>query len=304
MPSRIQNFKITRRSLMINAAVMAAGMVAAIKGNTSPNKTASASAKGETSARILITGSSDGLGMLAGKMLATGGHRVILHARNARRAEATRKALPACEAVVIGDVSSLAGMRTVAEQANALGRCDAVIHNVGIGDREPRRIETVDGLSHLFAINVVAPYLLTALITRPERLIYLGSSMHMGGNASLEDPQWAKRSWNGSQAYSDSKLFDLILAMGVARRWPDVRANAVEPGWVPTRMGGAHAPDDLSEGAVTQAWLASSNDSAALVTGQNFYHKKPQRMLPVARDKDVQDRLFDYLRGITGASIT
>lgn len=228
---------VGRRALLAHAATVVAALAAT--GGTMARD------EGERPRRVFITGSSDGLGMLAGKQLAQQGHRVVLHARNAQRAATTRASLPDCEAIVVGDVSTLAGIRSVAEQANALGRCDAVIHNVGIGDRELRRIETVDGLSQLFAINVVAPYLLTALMERPDRLVYLSSSMHNGGDASLADLQWEKRAWNGSQAYSDSKLHDMILAMGVARRWPTVRSNAVEPGWVPTRMGGAYAPDDM-----------------------------------------------------------
>ena len=132
--------------------------------------------------RVLITGSTDGLGLMAGRLLAEQGHDVTLHARNAARAADARAALPQYEAVVIGDLASIAETRGIAEQANALGRYDAVIHNAGVGYREPRRIETVDGLTHVFAINVLAPYLLTALMTRPDRLVYLSSGMHHGGN--------------------------------------------------------------------------------------------------------------------------
>ncbi len=170
-------------------------------------------------ARVLITGSSDGLGLMAAELLAHIGHAVTLHARNEQRAADARRALSAAEHVVVGDLASIEGTRQVAEQANALGRYDAVIHNAGVGYREPRRIQTVDGLSHVFAINVLAPYLLTALITPPSRLVYLSSGMHRGGNPDLDDLQWAGRRWNGSQAYADSKLFDVVLAFAVARRW-------------------------------------------------------------------------------------
>lgn len=254
-------------------------------------------------ARVFITGSSDGLGFLAGKRLVEQGHEVLLHARNEDRAVATRTALPGCAGVVIGDVSTIAGMRSLAEQVNALGRFTAVIHNVGIGYREPRRIETADGLSQLFAVNVAAPYVLTALITRPDRLVYLSSGMHTGGDASLADPQWQKRRWNGSQAYADTKLHDLTLAMAVSRRWTDTLSNAVHPGWVPTRMGGSGAPDDLSQGAVTQAWLAVSEDAAARVTGKYFQHQQQKSFTPVAGREAVQDALMNYLRDITGLTI-
>jgi NAD(P)-dependent dehydrogenase (short-subunit alcohol dehydrogenase family) len=251
-------------------------------------------------ARVFITGSSEGLGLMAGQLLVEWGHQVTLHARNDTRADDARRALPKADAIVVGDVSTFADMRHVADQVNALGRYDAVIHNVGVGYREPRRIETADGLSHLFAINVLTPYLLTALVDRPKRLVYLGSGMHMGGEADLSDPQWAKRRWNGSQAYSDSKLFDVLLALAAARRWPDTLSNAVEPGWVPTKMGGSGAPDDLSLAPVTQAWLAVSDDKDATVTGQYFYHQKLRRIHPAARDAVLQDELLAYCARLTG----
>lgn len=254
-------------------------------------------------ARIFITGSADGLGLLAGKLLAGQGHEVILHARSQERANAAAAALPAHRAVAVGDASSIAALRSVADQVNALGRCDAVIHNVAVGNREPRRVVTADGLSQMFAVNVLAPYLLTALIERPERLVYMSSGMHLGGDAGLEDPQWEHRRWDGSQAYSDSKLHDLLLALAVARRWPEVASNAVNPGWVPTRMGGPGAPDDLEDGAATQAWLAASGEPAARETGRYWHHLKPAAMHPAASKTEVQDRLMDYLRGITGVEI-
>jgi len=253
-------------------------------------------------ARVFITGSSEGLGLMAAQLLAQDGHRVTLHARNDARAADARRALPAAEAVVVGDVASIAEMRRVAAAVDALGRYDAIIHNVGVGYREAHR-ETVDGLSHVFAINVLAPYLLTASIAPPARLVYLSSGMHTGGDPSLADPQWKARRWNGTQAYSDSKLFDLALAFAVARHWPQVLSNALEPGWVPTKMGGRGAPDDLSLGAVTQAWLAVSDDAAARVSGQYFYHQKRRDAGPAARRTDVQDELLAYCAGLTGTPL-
>jgi NAD(P)-dependent dehydrogenase (short-subunit alcohol dehydrogenase family) len=253
--------------------------------------------------RVFITGSSDGLGLMAGQLLAAESHSVTLHARNDGRAGDTRAALPQADGVLVGDLSSLAGMRQVAEQANAAGPYDAVIHNAGIGYREPRRIGTEDGLAHVFEVNVLAPYLLTALIERPGRLVYLSSGMHQGGNASLDDPQWERRRWNGAQAYSDSKLFDTVLAFAVARRWPDVLSNAVEPGWVPTRMGGPGAPDDMSLAPVTQAWLAVSSDPAATVSGGYFYHQQPRTPHPAARDAGFQDALLGYCGRLSGTEL-
>ena len=253
--------------------------------------------------RVFITGSADGLGLMAARLLVDQGHEVTLHARNQARADDARSALPRAGRVVVGDLSSVDQTRAVAEQVNANGPFDAVIHNAGIGYREPRRAQTADGLEHVFAVNVLAPYLLTALISRPARLIYLTSGMHRGGSAELDDPQWASRPWNGAQAYSDSKLFDVLLAFGVARRWPGVLSNSVEPGWVATKMGGSGAPDDLSLAPVTQAWLAVSDDSAALVTGQNFYHQRIRPAAPDARSARYQDALLDYCGKLTGTPL-
>src|SRR3984957_5386713 len=253
-------------------------------------------------ARIFITGSADGLGLMAAEILTRQGHAVTLHARNDRRAEDARQGLPSADAVVAGGLGTIAGRRGVAGAANALGRFDAVIHNAGVGYREPR-VETDDGLEHVFAINVLAPYLLTALITTPDRLAYLSSGMHRGGDAGLDDPQWTRRRWNGAQAYSDSKLFDVALAFAVARRWPAVLSNSLEPGWVPTKMGGPGAPDDLSLAPATQAWLAASDDPAAMVTGGYFYHQRPRRVHPAAHDSVFQDRLVDYCASLTGVAL-
>lgn len=254
-------------------------------------------------ARIFITGSSDGLGLMAGELLISQGHSVVLHARNAQRATETQQAVPKSEAVVIGDLTSIAQTRKVAEQVNTLGAFDAVIHNAGIGYREPRRIDTEDGLPHVFAVNTLAPYILTALIHRPKRLIYLSSGLHRDGDPSLKDLAWRDRPWRGQQAYSDTKFHDVLLAFAIARRWTDVLSNALEPGWVATKMGGPGAPDDLDAGYETQAWLAVSDDKAAKVTGEYFYHKRLRAPLPATRDSERQDKLLDACREFSGIDL-
>jgi NAD(P)-dependent dehydrogenase (short-subunit alcohol dehydrogenase family) len=253
-------------------------------------------------ARVFVTGSSSGLGLMAGQLLAEQGHQVVLHARNEARASDTRAELGRDMPVVTGDVSTIAAMRSVAEQANRFGPYDAVIHNVAVGYRE-RQIRTADGLPHLFAINTLAPYVLTALIERPKRLVYLSSGMHRSADANLADLIWKKRSWAGSQAYAESKLHNTLLAFAVARRWPDVLSNALEPGWVATRMGGPGAPDDLDQGHRTQAWLAVSDDKAARVSGEYFYHMQKRAPNPVAKDKALQDGLIDACRKLSGVAL-
>jgi NAD(P)-dependent dehydrogenase (short-subunit alcohol dehydrogenase family) len=186
-------------------------------------------------ARIFITGSSDGLGLMAAQLLVEQGHSVVLHARSQQRAQETKNKFPAAESVVVGDLTSIAQTRNIADQVNKLGTFDAIIHNAGIGYREPKRIVTEDGLSHLLAVNTIAPYILTALIRRPKRLVYLSSGLHQDGDPSLKDLTWADRPWVGQQAYADTKLHDVLLAFAFARRWPSVLSNALEPGWVPTK---------------------------------------------------------------------
>jgi NAD(P)-dependent dehydrogenase (short-subunit alcohol dehydrogenase family) len=253
--------------------------------------------------RVLITGSADGLGLMAAQLLAEQGHRVTLHARNKQRAEDAHAAVPAAEAVVIGDLAVIAEVRSIAEQANDLATFDAVIHNAGVGYQERRRVETVDGLSHVFAINVLAPYLLTALMHLPRRLVYLSSGMHHGGEPDLGDLQFVRRRWNGSQAYSDSKLWDVVLAFAVARRWPGVYSNAVDPGWVATKMGGRGAPGDLSLGPVTQAWLAVSNDEGATISGRYFHHQQARDTHPAASSTSIQDGLLRACEDLTGTAL-
>jgi NAD(P)-dependent dehydrogenase (short-subunit alcohol dehydrogenase family) len=252
--------------------------------------------------RIFITGSSTGLGLTAGELLINQGHQVVLHARNAARADDAKRALPGAEAVVTGDLETIAGARSVAVQVNALGRFDAVIHNAAVGYREGHHI-TVDGLPHVFAINTLAAYILTALIERPKRLVYLSSGMHHHADAQLDDILWRKRRWNGSTAYAESKLHDAMLASAVARRWPDVLSNALEPGWVPTRMGGPGASDDMDQAHLTQAWLAAGEDPNAQTTAGYFFHLKPREPNPQSRDMALQDRLFDICKEISGVEI-
>jgi len=237
-------------------------------------------------------------------MLAAKGHEVVLHARDEARATETRRVLPSAAEVLIADVSTLAAMQSLAKQANASGRFDAVIHNVAIGYREKRRVETADGLSQLWAVNVLAPYVLTALMRRPSRLVYLSSELHRRVDGSLRDLQWRDRSWNGNRAYSETKFQDALLALAVARAWPGVLSNAVEPGWVPTRMGGPRASGDLQAGATTQAWLASSEDAGATSSGGYFFNRRAARLHPATSRTDLQDQLLAECARVSGIELS
>jgi NAD(P)-dependent dehydrogenase (short-subunit alcohol dehydrogenase family) len=254
-------------------------------------------------ARVFVTGSADGLGLMAAQSLIEQGHKVVLHARNDARAEVARKAAPGAEGVIVGDLSTLAEMKKVAEKANDSGRFDAVIHNAALGDKEQRRVETADGLPQVFAVNSLAPFVLTALMERPKRLVYVSSQLHSSGDASLRDVVWKERKWSGFQAYCDSKLHDVLLAFAVARRWPDVYSNAVHPGWVATKMGGPSATDDLAEGHTTQVWLAVGEDEGARGSGEYFFHKKKSKVLEAARDEKTQDRFVRICEELSGVKL-
>jgi NAD(P)-dependent dehydrogenase (short-subunit alcohol dehydrogenase family) len=251
--------------------------------------------------RIFITGSTDGLGLAAARALLSDGHEVILHARSSTRAATVLDLTARAAGIVIGDLASAAETRAIAQQVRRIGRMNAVIHNAGIY-REPSRGTTPEGHARTLAVNTLAPYMLTALIEPPDRLIYLSSGMHRGADGSLRDVDWIERPWEPSRAYSESKLYVTALAFAVARRWSDVLSNAVDPGWVPTRMGGPGAPDDLEMGHLTQTWLAVSGDSAARVSGSYWYHRKPQTPAADALDPAFQDRLMARLAELTGMS--
>lgn len=240
--------------------------------------------------RILITGSADGLGRAAAQTLLHGGHEVVVHARSETRLSAVADLVDRGAVPVVGDLSDLDQVRGLAEQVNRIGRMDAVIHNAGVYTGRT-----------VLPVNVVAPYLLTALVHRPQRLVYLSSGMHAGGHADLTDLDWSGRSATGS--YSDSKLFVTALAVAVARIVPDVVSNAVDPGWVPTRMGGPGAPDDLRLGSLTQGWLAVSDDPDALTSGGYWHHQRRQEPHPAVHDQRFQDRLLDALTCVTGTSL-
>ena len=218
-------------------------------------------------ASVFVTGSTDGIGAETARALVAGGHRVVVHARNDERAAVAREAVVGAVAVVVGDAESLAQMRSLAQQAAVAGPYDVVIHNVGVG-RSDRRTVTADGFELIFQVNVLTPYLLTCLMPRPRRLVYLTSGLETNGVADLDDLHFERKRWDGFQAYSDSKLYDVMLAFAVARLWPEVASNAVDPGWIKTRMGGPGATDELPEGAETQVWLSTS-DEAATLTGRS-----------------------------------
>lgn len=253
-------------------------------------------------AKVFITGSTDGLGRAAAESLLRDGHEVVLHARSPERARGIGELASQAAAVVTGDLASAAETRSIAEQVNAIGRMDAVIHNAGVY-REPQRGSTPEGHAVTLAINTIAPWRLTALIERPDRLVYLSSGLHRNGQGSLDDIDWTHRRWDKARAYAESKLHAVALAFAIARRWPRVLSNAVDPGWVRTRMGGPSAPLDLDIGQRTQTWLAVSDDPAVMVSGAYWKNLRRERPAREAMDKGFQDKLVARLEELTGVAL-
>ena len=247
--------------------------------------------------RIFITGSSDGLGLLTAKQLISEGHQVVLHARNQQRANDAIQAAPQAEAVLIADLSSINETVRLANEVNKLGEFDTIIHNAGILNVAPHS-KSSDGIPLLFAVNSLAPYLLTSLIQLPKRLIYLCSNMHQQGNASIDILEHIT---NGKYhpTYSDTKLYDLILAKAIERKSPKTIVNAVDPGWVPTKMGGIDARDDLNKGFETQTWLSVSNDMEALKSGRLFFHKNVVNYHSQADDHTIQNKFIEVCENLS-----
>ncbi len=251
--------------------------------------------------KIVVTGAADGLGAMTARLLVEQGHAVTLHARNEARCRDALAAAPGADAALPADLSSQAQIRRLAAALRAAGPWDAVIHNAAIGFREKRRVETEDGLSHVFAVNTVAPYLLTALVPAA-RHVFVSSELHRRGDPALHDLDWQSRPWRGNQAYSDTKLHVALLAAAVARHFPGTVGTALEPGWVATKMGGPRATGDLAQAHLTQAWLATGDDPLATTPGGYFFHCRPKKAHGAVGGVAAQEKLLAACADRTGTS--
>lgn len=257
-------------------------------------------------ARILITGSSDGLGAAAARRLIAKGHSVVLHARNAQRAKDATAACPGAETVVTGDLSSLSETKKMAEEVNKLGTFDVVVHNAGLY-RGPFR-KTPEGIPALAAVNTIAPYVLTALIHRPKRLVFLSSEMHQHGSPDLDDVLWTKRgeaAYSENPAYCASKIHNVMFAKAFARRWPEVKSNALDPGWVATKMGGSSAPDSIDASVESYVMLAEGEEELAKKSGCYFHPSKREGSpLKATEDEKAQDKLLEICAEFSGVKLS
>ena len=232
---------------------------------------------------VPVTGAATGLGLATAHALTADGHDVVVHARNPSRFPG-RPLLDRMHGALYGDLAKLDETIALAEHANEYGRFDAVIHNAGV----------LNG-PDVLAVNTVAPFVLTARMSKPRRLIYLSSSMHRSGSTTLR----GLAPHTGRASYEDSKLYITALAAAVANRWPETVSHAVDPGWVPTRMGGPGATDNLDAGHATQVWLATAEDIDPSTAGY-WYHRQPQRPHPATSDAGFQTALIFALEAHTG----
>lgn len=247
--------------------------------------------------RIFVTGSSDGIGLRAAKLLAENGHQVTLHARNADRAETARSAVPSSEHVLIADLRRVAEIKKLAQDANATGTFDAIIHNAGIGygSTSSREI-TADGISAVFAVNTLAPYILTCLMEKPKaRILYMSSDSHYGGDATLKD-------CTQSHSYSNSKLHDVMLANAFARRWEGVQVVFMHPGWVRTKMGGAAPSSAKTPAKALSLWAVGDGPLAKLQSGAFFTTDGEDTPHRGAGDVSKQEELLKICKKISGVT--
>jgi NAD(P)-dependent dehydrogenase (short-subunit alcohol dehydrogenase family) len=253
-------------------------------------------------ARIFVTGSTDGIGLAAARQLLEDGHEIVLHARNEDRANAVSGLIEQGAQVVLGDLASGNEVRGLADQVNEIGTMDVVIHNAAVnGDLD--RTPTPEGHARTIAVNALAPYMLTCLVNRPGRLMYISGGLNRQGETTLEDVDWLSRTWDPVQAYANCKLYLTSLGFAIARLWPDVVVSLVDPGWVPTRMGGPDATDDLESGYATQVWLATSDDPAVMKSGGFWYHHASGSPNPAAHDEGFQNRVLGCLAALSGVAL-
>ena len=234
-------------------------------------------------AKIFITGSTEGIGLLAAEMLLENGHEVVLHARSQERANEALEKFQIKPKILIADLLDIEQIKTLINDLNTLGKFDTIIHNAGVYHSSHKDI---------FQVNVLAPYILTTLVKKPKRLIYIGSNMHPRGNLDIENI-----TLEGGVDYSTSKLYILMLSFAFSKQYKDIYINTVDPGWVPTKMANYSASDSLEDGTKTQVALAV--EDMGKVTGKYFFHLKEINYFNKADDKILQNKLLQKLDDIS-----
>jgi len=282
---------------------------------------ANASISGKT---VLITGATAGIGRITARELAAAGARILLVARAREKAEATREWIRAQTGnalvePIIADLSSLEGVRSVARTINSSAAgVDVLVNNVGAVFT--RRVESVDGIEMTFALNHLAPFLLTNLLLdalkrrAPSRVVTVSSDAHRGATMDFDDLE-GRRRYRGWTAYGRSKLANLLFTYELARRLDGsgITANALHPGFVASEFGknnGGFMRAAMSiaqrlggitveEGARTSVYLAASGEVQG-VTGKYFEKCRQQESSAASHDRDSMSRLWEISEKMTG----
>jgi retinol dehydrogenase-14 len=272
---------------------------------------------------VLVTGATGGIGRATAMGLATMGANLAITGRNRARTEGTAREIRAVSSgqvdLFVADLSSQSEVRRLAnEMLQTYPRIDVLVNNVG-GYWNTRHV-TPDGLEHTFALNHLAPFLLTNLLldrlkqSPPARVVTVASNAHATGQIDFDDLQ-GERSYSGSRAYNQSKLANILFTYELARRLPAsaVTANALHPGVVSTSFG-AEDPRGIqrliipfarpfmktpAQGAATSIHLASAADLEQ-VTGRYFANSKPKRSSKRSYDEAAAARLWQVSADLVG----
>jgi retinol dehydrogenase-14 len=272
---------------------------------------------------VLVTGASSGIGRATALGLAAMGAHVAITGRDRLRTEDVAREIEAAGGmkveVFVADLSSQAQVRRLASEVLAgLPRIDVLINNAG-GYWATRHI-TVDGLERTFAVNHLAPFLLTNLLrdrlerSAPARVVTVASNAHTTGRIDFDDLQ-GERSYSGSRAYSQSKLATVLFTYQLARRLRGsaVTANALHPGVVRTSFGAADPAriqrllipllrpvmKSPARGAATSIHLASASELEH-VSGRYFANRRPTKSSPRSNDQAVAARLWEASADLVG----
>lgn len=273
---------------------------------------------------ILITGGTAGIGKEAVRELALTGAAVVFTARDTEKGEATKREIiektnNTRVAYLVCDLAALSSVRACARMfEERRGRLDVLIHNAGVLPQE--RQESQDGIELNFAVNFLAPFLLTNLLlpllirSAPSRIVNVSSSMHAEGEINFADLE-SKSGFDKYKAYAQSKLALLLFTKKLARelKGRGVTVNVLHPGVIGTEMTmqNVRKMNPLAafffkrtlitpiEGAETSVYLATSPD-VANVSGEYFYKKKITEASPRASDRALADRLWDVSMKMVG----